>query len=231
LEGAYLYGANIEFVPCTQEQFGRGIGEELARDWRRARESYISLRHNFLDLGRYGDASWAYRKERRMERATQFPSEEGERWVRDELAAPGPGALASLPERVRRGLLTARLYLRPPSGIPLRRRGHLGNWLQDLACEYGENPWRLMLWVLLLGTGFALLGALADALAPGAVLAQGAGLLDYLGFSFASMATMQFTRTAPAGDLGVALATVEALVGVSLFGLFMYTLGRRMSGN
>ena len=77
LEGVHLYGTNIEFVPCTREQFGKGIGEELERDWLRAREAYLALRHNFLDLGRYTDASWAYRKERRMERANAFASEEG----------------------------------------------------------------------------------------------------------------------------------------------------------
>lgn len=232
LEGAFLYGANIEFVPCTQEQFGKGIGEEVGRDWRRARDAYLSLRHNFLDLGRYGDASWAYRKERRMERATHFPSEEGERWMRDELgeakAAPG----RSLAVRARRWTLLARLYLRPMPGIPLRRAAHLGNWLQDAVCEYGENPWRLMAWAVALGLVGALAGFAIDLLAASAlVLPQPAGFLDYLGFSFASMATMHFARTEPAGQLGVLLATAQAMLGVSLFGLFMYTLGRRMSGN
>ncbi len=234
LEGAHLYGAHIEFAPCSRDQFGRGIGEELGRDWMRAREAYLSLRHNFLDLGRYTDASWAYRKERRMERAIAFPTEEGERWVRDEITSERAGR--RLPERLLKPLLHARLYLRPPQGVPVRRREHFGNWLQDSLCEYGENPWRLGLWALGLAMFSAMLYFLLDWASPEPVILALAGNsprppLEYLAFSFTSLASMSFVRTEPASTLGTFLASVEAMTGVGLFALFMYTLGRRMSGN
>jgi uncharacterized protein YjbI with pentapeptide repeats len=235
LEGVYLYGAQIEFTPCTRDQFGAGIGEELDRDWLRAREAYLTLRHNFLDLGRYTDASWAYRKERRMERAISFPSEEGDRWVRD--------AMTALPEQVRRlpgGLLRfltyARLYLRPQRGVPLYRLRHLGNWLQDATCEYGENPWRLMLWAAGVVLAFAGVHLLADLLSPvpvslAAAPGQPAGVAAYLSLSILSFASMSFQRVEPVSAVGALLASVEAMLGLGLLALFMYTLGRRMSGN
>ncbi len=236
LEGANLYGAHIEFVPCTRDQFGAGVGEEIHRDWMRAREAYLALRHNFLDLGRYADASWAYRKERRMERAIAFPSEEGDRWVRDELAGRRNGLLRVLPEGPVRALLYWRLYLRPPRGVPIARRQHLGNWLQDAACEYGENPWRLGFWAGGLAFFAAVLYFLLDWFSPEPVVlalfpGQPRPPLEYLAFSFVSLASMNFGRTEPASMLGALLASGEALLGISLLALFMYTLGRRMAGN
>jgi len=236
LEGAHLYGAHIEFAPCTRDQFGRGIGEELGRDWMRARESYLALRHNFLDLGRYTDASWAYRKERRMERAIAFPTEEGGRWLRDELSAERSGWKKGLSDGLLRPLLFTRLYLKPPSGVPVRRWQHFGNWVQDVLCEYGENPWRLGLWAGAVVFVFALLHFLLDWISPEPVtLALMAGAprppLEYLAFSFASLAAMNFVRIEPVSTLGIFLASIQAAVGVGLLALFMFTMGRRMSGN
>jgi hypothetical protein len=42
--------------------------EDRAELYRRARETYQLLKNNFNSIGRYRDASWAYQKERRMER-------------------------------------------------------------------------------------------------------------------------------------------------------------------
>lgn len=236
LEGVHLYGAQIEFAPCTRDQFGKGIGEELGHDWMRARESYLALRHNFLDLGRYTDASWAYRKERRMERSIAFPSEEGRRWVRDELAGERTGWKRGLPDRLLQKLLYSRLYLKPPRGVPVNRWQHFGNWLQDALCEYGENPWRLGLWAAGIVLSFGVAYFLLDWISPEPItLAFSAGTprppLEYLTFSFASLAAMNFVRIEPASTLGAFLASLQAVLGVSLFALFMYTLGRRMSGN
>jgi len=236
LEGADLYGARIQFSPCSREQFGRGVGEELDGDWLRAREVYLALRHNFLDLGRHADASWAYRKEQRMSRAAAFPSEEGDRWVRDELAAPRKGLARWIPEGVLRRLLYLRLFVRPPKGVPLRRQQYLVNGLQDLSCEYGENPWRLAGWGGISVPLFAAIYFLLDLLAPVPVtLAMSAGQplnpLEYLTFSLSSLTTMSFLRWEPASTLGAILASLQAALGISFFALLMYSLGRRMSND
>jgi len=236
LEGVHLYGTQIEFVPCTQDQFGKGVGEELAHDWLRAREVYLALRHNFLDLGRYGDASWAYRKERRMERHAAYPSEEGSRWVRDELAKERSPWTKWMPAGLLERLLYLKLFLVPQRGVPVQCKRYIENKLQDGLCEYGENPGRLGGWGLATAFSFAVLYFLMDwvspnplvlALAPGAP----ASPLDYLGFSLASLATMTFVRLEPASNFAALLGSIEGLLGIGLLALFMFTLGRRMSGN
>ena len=112
----------------------------------------------------------------------------------------------------------------------------LGNWLQDATCEYGENPWRLGWWALACVVLFAALYYLADLYGGAPVtLAQAAGQpvspFDYLSFSFMSFASMTFDRFQPASSVGAALASAEAMLKLALLSLFMYSLGRRMSGN
>src|SRR5207244_10054719 len=141
-------------------------------------------------------------KERRMERAIAFPTEEGERWVRDEMS--GEQTQRRLPEWLLKPLLRARLYFRPPQGVPVRRWQHFGNWLQDSLCEYGENPWRLGLWALGLAVFSAVFYFLVDWASPEPVILALSGNvprppLEYLAFSFTSLAYMSFVRTEPAG--------------------------------
>lgn len=236
LEGTHLYGTHIEFVPCTRDQFGKGVGEELERDWLRAREVYLALRHNFLDLGRYGDASWAYRKERRMERQVAFPSEEGDHWVKDELVKPRSAWTRWMPAGMLERLLYLKLFLLPQRGVPLKRWQYALNQMQDGLCEYGENPWLLVWWAFVTAFSFAVLYFLLDLLSPSPLvlaLNPGAPLspIDYLGFSMASLATMTFVRMEPASNFAIFLASLEGIMGIGLFALFMFTLGRRMSGN
>lgn len=170
-----------------------------------------------------------------MERAAAFPSEEGDRWVRDALAAAQGTPLGRLPAWLARRLLYARLYLKPPRGVPVKRAQHLGNWLQDATCEFGENPWRLGVWAAAAVLVFAALHFMLDAFSPAPVSLAGAHgpapLWDYLALSLQSFASMVFTRLEPASSLGAVLASVEALVGLGLLALFMYAMGRRMSGN
>ncbi len=236
LEGAHLYGTQFEFVQCTRDQFGKGVGEELERDWLRAREVYLALRHNFLDLGRYNDASWAYVKERQMERRIAYPSEEGDRWVRDELSEPRKSMTARMPNWLLERLLYLKLFFVPQSGLPINKTRYVANRVQDALCQYGENPWRLIWWSMATALGFAMLYFLLDWLAPSPLVLSfepgaPASLFDYVTFSLTSMATMSFIRMEPVSDFAAFLAAVQAIWSIGLFGLFMFTLGRRMSGN
>lgn len=237
LEGARLYGARILFSPCSSEQFGKGVGEELAGEWLRAREVYLTLRHNFLDLGRHSDASWAYRKEQHMDRSASFPSEEGDRWVKDEMAiTPKSGLSKWLPAGLVKRLLYLRLFLRPPRAVPMKRRRFLGNLAQDAICEYGENPWRLFGWAGALVALFAMVYYFIDLAGSSPIaLEQQAGQplspLDYFVYSLASLSTMHFARFEPATTFGAFLASLEGIIGISLFALFMYTLGRKLSND
>lgn len=68
LAGAYLYNTELDLTKVSKDQFGEAIGEDLDGDWAVAKEVYLSLKNGFEQAGRFDDASWAYRKERRMEK-------------------------------------------------------------------------------------------------------------------------------------------------------------------
>lgn len=94
LRGAFWATAYLDRTRLRREQLGGCVGEEVVaarNQWRGrnrrggdasrvetdakpwltfwdARESYLNLKNNFNSIGRYADASWAYRRERTMER-------------------------------------------------------------------------------------------------------------------------------------------------------------------
>jgi len=69
----YISGAWLDTTKMYREQFGEAIEEELAREYEYAKEGYQALKRNFDDLGDYNAASWAYVKERKMEKAMNAP--------------------------------------------------------------------------------------------------------------------------------------------------------------
>jgi len=68
ISNIYVSGAWLGKNRMRREQLGDAIGEELEDDYLAAKNGYLALKQNFDDLGDYDAASWAYRKERRMEK-------------------------------------------------------------------------------------------------------------------------------------------------------------------
>jgi hypothetical protein len=68
IEGIYVYRTLLDHTRLTRDQLGEAIGEESNGEWLKAKEAYLALKNNFEQIGRYDDASWAYRKQRRMEK-------------------------------------------------------------------------------------------------------------------------------------------------------------------
>ncbi len=83
LEGANLSGAQLDGVDFSKanlyrtridrRSLGTGIRQEKDRDFLEACAVYLNLKNNFLSLGAYDDASWAYVQERTMERYCYAP--------------------------------------------------------------------------------------------------------------------------------------------------------------
>ncbi len=59
-------GAWLERTRMRAHQLGGAIGEEVSGEFEAAREGYIVLEQNFRTLGSADDASWAFRRRRRM---------------------------------------------------------------------------------------------------------------------------------------------------------------------
>lgn len=243
LEGAQLQGANLCGVQLTgallsadsvgtaiiqetqgqyAEYFGRPYVEPETRSRYRdrhlkarlveAKDIYRSLKNAFLGSGRYDDASWAYIKERQMERKTHWPP----KWARNCY----PNEL----ERLSTNNLKRRWQL---LGFYVRHLfAYIADWLAELTCGYGEKPLRTLICAL----AFIFIFSLLYWLSGGVVFHGGEPLawLDYLNYSFGAFTTMGFSSFDTITPLAQTLTSLEALSGISLLALLMFTLGNRI---
>jgi uncharacterized protein YjbI with pentapeptide repeats len=210
IEAMFLYRARLDHTQLTRHQLGEAVGEERDGQWQKAKEAYLALENNFDQIGRYDDASWAYRKERRMEKREAWQS-----------------AKQAFSERDWRPVI-------------MRTWKAGWDLVVEHLCDYGESVGRVLFWMglLLFVVGpllFGLPGLLRwppenrDAfysLRPPwsyayAYLQQFLYVLD--AFTTASFAVLQ-----PATALTRVLSGLTALTGVFLTGLLGFVAGNRI---
>ena len=205
LAGVRLYGALLHHTRVTGDQLKGRIGEELNGEWREAKEAYLALKNNFEQLGRYEDARWAYRKERRMEKQ--------EAWQRARAAADA----GSWREAVAGGTKA------------------LVDQLVELVCDYGESISRVILTLLAVWFLFSVTYAVAGVRgpwwesSPGGVNPGAPALVYPATLSLQAMTTL---GAVGAGALPTrllqALAAIQALLGTFLAGLLGFVAGNRI---
>ena len=199
-------GAWLERTRMAAHQLGGATGEEAAGDFEAAREGYIVLEQNFRTLGSADDASWAFRRRRRMGKRLHAQRARTALGQREVGAALQPGLL------------------------------WLADVASEWVCDYGESVPRVLRALLVVLVGFAavywLSGCLElrEAASAGAASATRFRVVDYLLFSLDSMTTVGTSDVGfkPNGQLGVLLSSVETVVGTVLLGLFGFVLGARM---
>jgi len=221
-----------------------------------AREAYLGLKTNFDSIGRYDDASWAYVKEQQMEKAMYFPTTTGHEWVRKRMggAVPPPWwGPSHLPRWLRWKLRSAfyhcRLFLSLcPRDVEqeMARRTQDGrernewlsrwrwarNWAYELLTGYGERVHMPVIWAGVVVLVFALIYAAAGNIASGDVGALQShpthSPITALTHSISAFATVGFNTLEPVGWGARLLTAIEAMFGIGLFALFVFTLGNRM---
>ena len=235
------------------------IGEEARGYIFDARRIYAALRLNFESLGQRSDALWAYAKEKETDRRTHFyfhdatgdpkghlkqligrPISKGDKAINLFIEER---KLAGKTSKWFSGALKALIYFKLfvcPDGVAhpgnetdyirVNRLAFLFSLLQSFFWGYGVNPARVLRTFLLSYLIFVGVNWLVDSLSP-ASGAGDVGVGDYFLFSLLSLATMSW----PEGqglitDSGVLLAGVESAVGILLFAVFVFTLGRRLGG-
>jgi len=65
----------------TKSQIENHILQEEKKEFSQAREVYLILKNNFHSLGRYEDESWAFKKEKDMERKSNFHFKTIPKWL------------------------------------------------------------------------------------------------------------------------------------------------------
>jgi uncharacterized protein YjbI with pentapeptide repeats len=205
LTGVRLYGALLDHTRVAGDQLEGPIGEELNGEWRKAKEAYLALKTNFEQLGRYDDARWAYRKERRMEKREAWQSAGKAAAARSWREVVGSGAKA------------------------------VSDQLVELVCDYGESISRVFLTLLSVWLFFAVVYALIGvrpSWQEGSAAGGGYSASDLLYpviFSLRAMTRFGAAgfETRPALAIQV-LASIQALLGAVLAGLFGFVLGNRI---
>jgi uncharacterized protein YjbI with pentapeptide repeats len=205
LAGVRLYGALLNYTRVTGDQLEGCIGEELNREWREAKEAYLALKNNFEQLGRYGDARWAHRKERRMGKR--------EAWQRARIAADGGSWRAA----VAGGAKAA------------------ADQLVELVCDYGESVSRVILTLVAVWFLFAAIYAVAGVRGPwwepsaGEANRSAPGLVYPVTLSLQAMTTLGAVGAgAPPTRLLQILTSIQALLGTFLAGLLGFVAGNRI---
>ena len=257
LYGAFCCASYLNRTEIHRESLGHAIGEELAAKgqasfptftrptFHNAREAYLILKANFDSIGRYDDASWAYVKEQQMEKAMCFPTTASHAWIRERMGGAMPPPWWG-PQRLPRWLwwkLRSSFYhsclfvglcprhVRAGNDDQPGFLVHWGdrlspwrwarNWFYELTTGYGERPWNPIIVAAVCIAAFAV-GYWATTAVR--------GFWDAVAYSIATFATFNLARpaTQPQG-FGVEIASaVQAMLGISLFALFVFTLGNRM---
>ena len=199
-------GAWLERTRMDAHQLGGATGEEAAGDFEAAREGYIVLEQNFRTLGSADDASWAFRRRRRMGKRLHAQRARTAFGKREVGAALRPGLL------------------------------WLADVASEWVCDYGESVLRVLRAFLVVLVGFAAVYWLSGCLEPRETASAGVAsavrfrMIDYLLFSLDSMTTVGTSEVGlkPSGQLGVLLSSIQTVVGTVLLGLFGFVLGVRM---
>jgi uncharacterized protein YjbI with pentapeptide repeats len=213
LAGAWMFRAQLDKTNLTKEQLGGAIGEERGRWYGQGKEAYLGLKSNFESIGRYDDASWAYVRERTMEKMTHHPRLA--RQYYQELEGLAHDANWRVP-----GWWW--FYLRHTAKWA-------SDWVVEVVCGYGESVVNVLRTLLLLWFG----AAVYYRLAWGVIGADGASVnsfWDYLTYSLGGLTTTGYDHLRPRLDVGCVpvVTAVEALFGIFLTGLLGFVAANRI---
>jgi hypothetical protein len=207
------------------------IGEKEAEQWFEAKEAYLALKNNWAQAGRYDDASWAYRKERRMEKATKAL------WrCRKYFGDQKP-----FPSSTRRllGYLSPGIYEGLPRWSPLvwwfwlkYTVKWLADWFVELLRDYGESIGLVLFWMVASLLGFAAyywrVGGIRLTDPASGSQATATSFWHYLIYSAGAFTTTVFARYQPTCDQVGLVTALQAIEGIFLVALLGFVAGSRI---
>ncbi len=211
LEGAYFYGAFLEQTRMTKEQLGGSSGEDVDKEYYQAKEAYLLPKNNFNQIGRYDDASWAYVKERQMEKMTYHPKLAQKYYAKTEGLPDGASP---------KSWAWWRFYVK----YTLK---WAWDWIIEGLCGYGERP--LNVAAVALGVLIIVFPFLYSLIGLSPRSEQHLLPRDYFLYSLYSFASMEHPTLQATSRIAQLFTGLESLSGIALLALLMYTLGRRIS--
>jgi hypothetical protein len=218
LHGIKLYRAKLDRTLLKREQLGTRIRDEEG-EYLEARDAYLSLKQNFESLGDYDAASWAYIKERKMEKKCSSLKYAHRYYGRDEL---GDTREKKLPVHHPKVWC---FYIRHTAKW-------LGDWFVELLCNYGESIPRVIFWMVIAAFGFAAyywrIGGVLLTDATKGTFTTATSFWHYLIYSFGAFTTTEFSTLQAADDHVRLITAIQAIVGIFLAGLLGFVAGNRI---
>jgi uncharacterized protein YjbI with pentapeptide repeats len=181
---------------------------EVVHYLERARDAYRGLKTSFINNGMYYDAGWAYFRERVVERRMHG-------WGQIMLYFG-----SQIQGRRFYPLQFLKLYI-------LHSMLWLEFWLEEVTCGYGDKPRRTFGFAAAVILGFAPLYWLSAGIMDRS--GHSLGWLDYVIYSMSSFATINLARFDVINIFAELLTSLEALSGIAVLALLMFTLGNRIS--
>jgi uncharacterized protein YjbI with pentapeptide repeats len=223
-----LRNTNIE-----KDQIENHILQEHEENYYQARKIYLLLKNNFHTIGQYDDESWAYKKEKDMDR----------------LSHSYPFYMKELKRKDKKEKLPFLKWI---------KKGNFKKWItsafSNMIYGYGERPWNVVKTALAIIIIFALSFSLIGIGNPeiielkGTAIYQNSGNIvdleskgflknneirnfpDCLYFSLITFTTLGYGDFRPLEGWGRIFAGSEAFLGAIMMALFVYTFARRTGG-
>jgi uncharacterized protein YjbI with pentapeptide repeats len=225
--------ALIRSTVIKKSQIENHILQEEKKEFSEAQKIYLLLKNNFHSIGQYEDESWAFKKEKDMERLSQsFPYYK-----------------ATLKNENKKESLPILKWI---------QKGNFKKWMtsafSNMIYGYGEKPWNVIktavaiILIFALSFSFIGLGNPEIIELKGTAIHQNSGNMvdliskgllknnvirnfpDSLYFSTITFTTLGYGDFRPLEGLGRILAGSEAFLGAIMMALFVYTFARRTGG-
>jgi len=225
--------ALLKNTKIKKEQIKGHILQEEEKNFLEAKEIYLLLKNNFHSIGQYEDESWAFEKEKEMERKLlSFP------YYKNALKEEGTKEKFPILKWIKKGYFKKLVI----------------SAFSNIIYGYGERPWNVIFSAGVLIFIFALLFSLIGIGTPeiielkGTAIHQNYGIIvdlaskgfikntpirnfpDSLYFSLITFTTLGYGDFRPLEGLGRILAGSEAFIGAFMMALFVYTFARRTGG-
>jgi len=232
---ALLRGTKIK-----KSQIENHIQQEKENNFLEAREVYILLKNNFHTIGNYDDESWAYIKERDMERfyLSFYNSKEGKSFVR----------ISDKKNFLSRIISKAKYYIKWL--LTKKSLRYFKLFFSNFIYQYGENPWRVIRFAAIIVfvfaiifriTGITLNYSLSTPMEYFREINENTLILKYVGpilgdfwncmyFSTVTFTTLGLGDFHPVESWGRIFVGTEAFIGAFMMALFVYTFARRTGG-
>jgi len=219
LQGANLSEVNLKQATLSstqlnQDSLGQSILQEKQGKYQEARYIYLALKNNFEEIGDDEAASWAYVKQREMERKTYFPLYARQYHYDREVPRDASPALVAL-------------YWRPKFYIKYGFKW-LRSFVLGMFWGYGEKPANALLFAIVAVSFFTLFFWWQGGIV--AMPARDLRLWDYFIYTLGAFTTTSFADMNPVTSLAKIMTSLVGIAGVTALAIFASALGQRIGG-